>query len=259
MTSDADLVVGIRAGQSSAAEELHARYFERTRAVALAVVRNADAVDDLVAESFMRVFEKIHDSRGPVDDVGAYLAAVVRNLAVDRFRRGRRLVHVDDVEQFDGAGSAFDVDDDGLLPDAVRRGVSPAGVVLGEFERRLARTALDRLGTAEQEVLLRTVVHGESVGEAATVFGVSTPSVSSRAYRARERLRQEYLSAQVPPTPIAECTVCADLLGAYVRDALRIRRRRQVEHHLDGCAACRLREEEVRVVNGSLPSTSLDR
>jgi RNA polymerase sigma factor (sigma-70 family) len=258
VTSDADLVVGIRAGGASAAEGLYVRYLERTRAVAQAVERDPDAVEDLVAESFTRVFESIRAGRGPMLDIGSYLAAVVRHLAIDRVRRSSRLVHVDDVEQLTEATAAGDLDEDGLVPDAAHRPVSPVGVLIGEFERRVARTALDRLAPSVQEVLLHTVVNGESAGETAAALGVSAPSVASRAYRARERLRQEYLSAQVPPTDVAECAVCTDLLGAYVRGALRIRRHRQVEQHLGRCAECRRREEEVRLVNRSLPGTAFD-
>ncbi|MFZ9630084.1 MAG: sigma-70 family RNA polymerase sigma factor [Ilumatobacteraceae bacterium] len=258
MTTDADLVVGIRAGETSAAEELYVRYLDRTRAVAQAVGRHPDVVDDLVAESFTRVLESIHAGRGPVSDIGSYLAAVVRHLAVDRFRRGTRLVSLDDVDQLDAAVVVGDLDDDGLIPDAARRPASPIGSVLADFERRVARTALDRLAPSVQEVLLHTVVNGETAGEAAAVFGVSPPSMASRAYRARERLRQEYLSAQVPPTELVECARCADLLGAYVRGALRTRRRRAVEHHLGVCESCRQREAEVRHVNGSLPGTMID-
>lgn len=255
MTTDADLVVGIRAGETAAVEVLYARYVIPTRAVARSVEYDRDTVDDLVAESFTRVLESIHSGGGPGIDIGSYLASTVRHLAVDRRRRGWWLVHVDDVERYDRTVPWADLDRDGLLPESSVVDDSPLGMILAEFECTVALAALRRLAPSTQAVLLHIVVNGASADEAAAALGLSAESVRSRLYRARERLRQEYLSALLPLGAPVVCQQCVDKLGAFVRGGLGPRRQRSVEQHLHSCSQCRECEREVRAINSLLPGT----
>ena len=70
----------------SIVEEAFDAYAGRLKAFATAAVRDADAADDLVQETFLRFVRQLRT--GPVpDNVGGWLYRVVANLATSRGRR----------------------------------------------------------------------------------------------------------------------------------------------------------------------------
>jgi len=85
--SDAGLVSAIRSGDQAAMASLYDRYSAIVYSVALRVLRDTGAAEDVLQEVFMQLWRKpgVFDaSRG---NLGAWLAVIARNRSIDALRK----------------------------------------------------------------------------------------------------------------------------------------------------------------------------
>ncbi len=95
--SDFALISAIRAGDESAMASLYDRYSGVVYAVALRVLTDTGAAEDVLQEVFMQLWRNpgVFDaSRG---NLGAWLAVIARNRAIDQLRKRRPESDVEDV------------------------------------------------------------------------------------------------------------------------------------------------------------------
>jgi RNA polymerase sigma-70 factor (ECF subfamily) len=94
--TDAQLVEAIQAGSSESASVLAARYLRACRAVALAIVGETSAADDVCQDSFIYAIEHIDDLQR-ADRVRPWLFQIVRNRARNhlRDRKAERTISID--------------------------------------------------------------------------------------------------------------------------------------------------------------------
>jgi len=86
---DMRLVARIRAGDQQAMSELYDRYAKVVYAVALRVLQNAEAAEDVVQDVFLQLWrnpDAFDASRG---SMAAWLAVISRHRSIDRLRRRR--------------------------------------------------------------------------------------------------------------------------------------------------------------------------
>ena len=88
--SDLELVRLIRKGDERAARELWARVGPSLRAVARAVVREEHRADDVVQQAMCRLLEMRESQAREIRDAGAFLACIVRRLALNESRGEQR-------------------------------------------------------------------------------------------------------------------------------------------------------------------------
>ncbi|HEY0905191.1 MAG TPA: sigma-70 family RNA polymerase sigma factor, partial [Marmoricola sp.] len=172
--SDGELISAVRGGDTDAYGELFARHVEAARRLARQLVPSGD-VDDLVSEAFAKVLVVLQRGGGPDLAFRAYLLTAVRRLQVDRIRSTARLQTTGDLTPFDP-------------------GVPFRDTALEGFESLTAARAFASLPERWQLVLWHTEVEQQKPAEVAVLLGMSANSVSALAYRAREGLRQAYLS-----------------------------------------------------------------
>jgi RNA polymerase sigma factor (sigma-70 family) len=216
--SDAELISAVRGGDVAAYGELFARHVEAARRLGRQLVPGPD-VDDLVSEAFAKVLVVLQRGGGPDLAFRAYLLTAVRRLHVDRIRSTSRLHSTDDLTPFDP-------------------GVPFRDTAVEGFENATAAKAFASLPERWQLVLWHTEVEGQKPAEVAPLLGMSPNSVSALAYRAREGLRQAYLSMHARTVDDDACARTRAQLGAYVRGGLSRRDAHRVEQHLDECRAC---------------------
>jgi RNA polymerase sigma factor (sigma-70 family) len=227
--TDVELLDQARRGDRAAFAELYGRHRAVARRVALAVCRRGDP-DDLVSEAFEKVFAAVRRNRGPTEAFRAYLFVTLRRLAA-RQRAHARDEPVDEVPEPVMAEQSGDLD---------------------PSERHLITKAFEALPDRWQTVLWHTTVEGRHPREVGRAVGMSSNAVSALAYRARERLRQEYLQAHLQTAPRPECEPHRSSLAAYVRNGLGRRDRTRTRHHLEGCTACHALVAELQDINGAL-------
>src|SRR5437764_12252173 len=83
---DTSLVARMQRRDPNALAELYDRYGRVTFALILRVVRDAGIAEDLVQETFLRVWNRGHGFDAEKGSIGAWPLAVARNRAID-YRR----------------------------------------------------------------------------------------------------------------------------------------------------------------------------
>jgi RNA polymerase sigma factor (sigma-70 family) len=230
--SDAELISRVRGGDVAAYGDLFSRHVSAANRLARQLVRGPDA-DDLVSESFAKVLHVLQGGGGPDVAFRAYLLTAVRRLHVDRIRSNSKLQTTDDMTQFDP-------------------GVPFQDTAVAGFESGAAAKAFASLPERWQLVLWHLEVEGQKPADIAPLLGMSANSVSALAYRAREGLRQAFLTMHLSDISETECRWVNDHLGAYVRKGLSKRDTTKVESHLDECRRCTAMYLELTEVNSNL-------
>jgi RNA polymerase sigma factor (sigma-70 family) len=231
--SDADLITAVRAGDTEAFGKLYSRHKDAARRLARSLVQNSTDVDDLVAETFAKMLNKLKDGGGPDAAFRTYLLTALRNTFYDRTRRSGRIEVTDDVARHDPGVPFVDTAVEGL-------------------ERSLAARAFARLPERLQMVLWHTEVEGETAAEVAPLLSLTPNGVSALAYRARERLRQAYLQEHLTDSAGDDCGWTIERLGAHVRGGLSNRESGKVRAHLSDCQRCRTLYADLGEVNSGL-------
>ncbi|MFD4690323.1 sigma-70 family RNA polymerase sigma factor [Streptomyces sp. NPDC058463] len=249
--SDAQLVLGMRAGDDRAYEELFRRHSGAVRRYARSCCRDAHTADDLTAEVFARTLQAVRGGKGPEEAVRAYLMTAVRHVAAAWTKSAKREHLVDDFAVF-----AAQATRSSELSDADTLDLGADVMAMHEADRSMAMQAFRSLPERWQAVLWHTTVEEESPSEIAPLFGLSANATAVLAVRAREGLKQAYLQAHVSETLTSggDCAQYADRLGAHARGGLRTRAERGLRKHLDECAKCRVAAGELAHVNAGIPA-----
>jgi RNA polymerase sigma factor (sigma-70 family) len=230
---DAELISAVRGGDVDAYGELFGRHVEAARRLGRQLVAGPD-VDDLVSEAFAKVLAVLQRGGGPDLAFRAYLLTAVRRLHVDRIRATSRLHTTDDLTPFDP-------------------GVPFRDTAVEGFENAAAARAFASLPERWQMVLWHTEVEGQKPADVALLLGMSANSVSALAYRAREGLRQAFISMHVQSVEDdEECAWTHRNLGSYIRNGVSRRDATRVRSHLDECRRCMAIYLELTEVNSNL-------
>lgn len=230
--SDAELISRVRGGDVAAYGDLFSRHVEAARRLGRQLVRGPD-VDDLVSEAFAKTLIVLQGGGGPDVAFRAYLLTSVRRLHVDKLRAAKRVQPSEDMSAYD-AGLPFE---------------DPA---VADFEHGAAAKAFGSLPERWQLVLWHLEVEGQKPADIAPLLGMTPNSVSALAYRAREGLRQAFLTMHLADSPTEQCRWVNEHLGAHVRSGLSRRDIAKVEEHLDGCRRCTAMYLELTEVNHDL-------
>lgn len=224
--TDAQLLERTRAGDMSAFHALYRRHLSDARRVARIVSDVGEQADDIVAEAFDRVLAKVRAGTGPTDVLTPYLRIVVRRLAVDRHRAGARRGHPADPAMLDELPTA----DDMIAP---------------QSDHDLVRAAYESLPERWQRVLWHTEIEGRPPATLVPALAGSPNAVAALAYRAREGLRQAFLAIHLAASTPPLCRPYVPRLAAYIRRTLSQDDDVSVAIHLDVCAHCRERRDEL--------------
>jgi len=123
--TDADLVAELQRRDSNAMAELYDRYGRLAYALILRIVRDVGIAEDLVQETFIRVWNRIQFFDAQKGSVGPWLLAIARNRAIDYLRsvrsRDRNTVAYDEAEADHGSLSAAAFDNARQVRAAMRK------------------------------------------------------------------------------------------------------------------------------------------
>jgi RNA polymerase sigma factor (sigma-70 family) len=236
--SEEELLDRAREGDRSAFGTLYLRHRDAARKVAGMCASSAADAEDAVAEGFARVFAALPRMAGRQIAFRPYLLTCVRNAATDRLRRERRIDLRDQMPETPGTAQADDM------------------ALLG-LEKNLVGEALQALPARWRTVLWLTEVEGLSPAEVSRRIGIKPNAVAALAYRARKGLREAYLQAHLKAEASEDCRASVSRLGNYVRGDLAEKDRASVQTHLDACAKCRCRRDELTDVNATLRNAFL--
>ena len=230
--ADAELVLRTRSGDAEAFGELWRRHYPSGMSVARSITSSIDP-DDLVQESYTRIYQAIIKGGGPNGSFRAYLFTSIRNTAA-AWGRSRRESAIDELD------SVAD-------PDSTEQASNEA------LDRSLTAQAFRSLPSRWQEVLWYTEIEQMKPNEVAPLLGMKAGAVSQLAFRAREGLREAWIQAHLRSAePGSECQWTIEHLGAYSRGNLGTRDHKRLEQHLGECARCMIVAAEAKDVSTRL-------
>ncbi|MFE4195011.1 sigma factor [Paenarthrobacter sp. NPDC056912] len=230
---DERLIKRVREGDSKAFGVLYGRYLEPAKRVAAGHLDNASDIDDVVADSFTAVLQRLHAGHGPEAIFRGYLLRIVRRMAHARNLAASRSIVTSERHILDTA--SFDED-----------------TVLAEFENNAVTTAFRSLPRRWQAVLWYVNVKGLKPSVASDLLGLGPNATSALALRAREGLRRAYLQSHVTSSLDEGCEPYLGLLGAYARNGVKRSSREKVETHLRGCSQCAAALMQLRDIQGAM-------
>ena len=217
--SDTELIVRAREGDSPAYGVLWKRHWHAARGMAASITGRFEP-DDLASEAFARILKAVEKGSGPRSGFRAYLATTIRNVAIDWSRR-KTTPNIED-------------------PDSVEDWTYSEVTALNRIDRQTIAQAFYALPDSWQEVLWYTEVEDMAPRDVAPLLGLTPNAVSALAFRAREGLRQAWITAHLAESKSTDPAHAWTLnkLGSFVRDKLSPAERRKVKQHLAACPAC---------------------
>lgn len=149
-------------------EELWTKHYGDMVRIAQSVLRRPDLAEEAAQEAFIRFIERRCEPR--LGREGAYLRTMARNQALSTVRRAKT--------------------EERKLRSEIH-GVAPPAEdeALRELASCHLRTLISQLPTRQRTVLMQRHIAGASVREIADELGLSTGSVKTHTYRAREAMR----------------------------------------------------------------------
>ena len=97
VSADLALVTGLKSGDQGAMAELYDRYSSLVYAVALRVLGDTGAAEDVQQEVFLQLWRKPTAFDAARGSLGSWLAVITRNRAIDSLRKRRPETDIEDV------------------------------------------------------------------------------------------------------------------------------------------------------------------
>jgi RNA polymerase sigma-70 factor (ECF subfamily) len=168
---DRQIVERIVRGDTTAVAELYDQYGRLAFSVAVSIVGDSAAAEDIVQDVFVRVWRSANTYRPDGASVRAWLLAIAHHRAVDEWRRRRKergSVSLDEAGQNEWAAT-----DDNLADPLVSR-------------------AVGALPAEQRQVIELAYFHGLTMVEIADRLNVAPGTVKSRIRLALEKLRAKF-------------------------------------------------------------------
>ena len=123
LAEDGDLVRRLKAQEPQAMSDLYDRYARVAYSLIVRIVRNTAVAEDLVQETFLRVWHRAHSFDADKGALGAWLLTVARNRAIDHLRSvdGRMEVNATSLTHLEKPAWFASLDPKALAMDRVRR------------------------------------------------------------------------------------------------------------------------------------------
>ncbi len=189
--SDAELVAGICAQDASCFELLSNRYRELVFRHVLVLLHDNDASEDVVQETFLRVWQKAEQWQGQGHFKG-WLLRTATNLALNHLRSARRRT-VQPLEPLLDDFSEDEADQQPFPAWMVDQSTPEPVLLLEQVERgRLLQQLIEGLPAEKREVF--RLVHDEQMEtrQVAETLGIPEGTVKSRLHYANKRLAHEW-------------------------------------------------------------------
>lgn len=179
--SDEVLAYQVSLGDPTALETLYDRHAPTVLAISLRVVGDQSTAEDILQESFWRVWRSAgsyQPERGPFT---GWLFRIARNLAIDAYRR--RSTRPQQMAETD--------DNDSILDQLADPDMDVIEQAQSTFKNRQIHTALTSLPSEQRQVIEMAYFYGMTRQEIAKATGQALGTVHTRARLGLQKLRQE--------------------------------------------------------------------
>ena len=178
---DIDVLLKLcKKGNQLAQLEVYNRYQNAMYNVALRIVKDSAEAEDIMQESFLTAFNKLHDFKGDAA-FGAWLKRIVVNNSIAQYRKSKRFVDVpDNVLQTAHENSASDTsfDED-----------------YSHVQSRELMQCMSTLNGNYRNILTLFFIEGYDYEEICEILQISYANCRTLISRAKESLRQKLAHA----------------------------------------------------------------
>jgi RNA polymerase sigma-70 factor, ECF subfamily len=171
---DSSLLAQVQTGDEQAMASLYDRYFKLVYSVALRVLRDPPAAEDVLQEVFMQIWRNPDSFTAARGSLGGWLAIVSRNRSIDTLRRKRPTVNVEDVP----LASSYNLADEAETSSLMER----------------ARGVIHKLPTEQRKTLEMAFFDGLTHSEISEMTGDPLGTVKTRIRSGLLTLRKAFQS-----------------------------------------------------------------
>ena len=177
LADDADLVRRLKAREPRAMNDLYDRYGRLAYSLICRIVRNPSTAEDLVQETFLRVWNRVQSFDAERGALGAWVLTVARTRAIDHLRSvdGRMEAGAIELDHLERPGLFAKLDSAALAMDRVRR----------------LKSAFEKLTPAQRQVIELAYYEGMSQTEMAERLKQPLGTVKTWTRSALKILRDE--------------------------------------------------------------------
>lgn len=183
LADDADLVRRLKERDPQAMSDLYDRYGRLAYSLICRVVRNPSAAEDLLQETFMRVWNRVGSFDAERGALGPWVLAVARNRAIDYLR------------SVDGRMQAGAVDLDRIEHPAQFSGIEPSALAIDRVRR--LKSAFEKLTPNQRLAIELAYYEGMSQTEMAERLKQPLGTVKTWTRSALKILREELTEAAI--------------------------------------------------------------
>lgn len=185
MKADRDLIESCLNGDRASFERLVKLYERKVFGLVYQTTRSANNVEDLAQEIFVKVYFALPQFRLDAS-FDAWLYRITLNHCYDYLRKRQNTPQISESELSEEESQTFDILSS-QLPEA---GIDPARKM--EL-RQITDKLLGLLPPLDRSLLVLKEVEDFSIEELTKVFKLSKSAIKLRLFRARNRLKEEYL------------------------------------------------------------------
>lgn len=181
-----EFLAKLRAGDHQAFLMLDRVFRKRLLAMAKRIVRNADEAEDVIQDTFLATFEKLHSFEGR-SKLSSWIFSVANNAALSRLRK-----KANHELSFDEPLSS----DYEHAVNVVSEPTAPTGedhVLQAELREQL-RAAVAALPDGYRQMFVLKELRYVSIRDIAGAYGIRPGAVKTRLHRARKMMRPELVA-----------------------------------------------------------------
>lgn len=171
-TPDEQVLERARTLDAQALADIYDRYAAPVYRYLYRLLGEATQAEDLTGEVFLKLLEALSAKRGPRDRIDGWLFRVAHNLAMDHFRRQRKV-------------PALPLDEE-----LVAERDQPPEVVEQRLIAQQLRACLRRLTPEQQQVIALRFAEERPLAEVARLMGKTEGAIKTLQHRAVSRLRK---------------------------------------------------------------------
>lgn len=181
--ADKDLLSAVIDGDLDSFDVLVDRYKNRLMNFVFRFVKDYDVSEDIVQETFLRVFRKRRDYKA-IANFSTWIFTIAGNLAKSELRRRKRWRFLS-IDAANEGEKSFELPDTGRKPDR--------NAAIRMFDESI-QEAIDSLKDKYKEALILRDIEGLSYQQIAEIMEVPVGTVKSRVNRARMKLQKKLKS-----------------------------------------------------------------
>ncbi len=189
-SEDQILVSAALAGDSDSFNQLVERYQNRVYGLCFRMLGDADAAADVAQDSFISAYRHLPSLRG---EFRPWLMRIVANACRDVLRSNKRHPSV-------SLDTSAREEEDSLALQIADTNPNPEEHLMRAELHRTISVALLQIPPDQRTVVILSDIEGMSYDEIAIVTGANIGTVKSRLNRARARLREIFVAAELFPT-----------------------------------------------------------